>query len=437
MVNIRFMIIFVMLLCSSVVWAETAESEDAGNAEVIEDVKPAEGIKVGKADPFEIVVPPEEPEPEVEVEIDEEPVAVGRKMVMEPVKERPAMFIESMMLKYLDAEKVLPAVGSLLTEWGSAAVDENTNTLIICDSRENLDNILAQIRKADQTPQQVLIEVVILDVLLSDDTEIGVNWEDLFKEAGSPHSVNYTQTLNTLSEGGSFNLIQNSVSTTVNLLQQERNVEILASPRVLVVSGHPAHIQTVEEIPYTELTQSTGGVGSQEAITSTRFKDAGITLEVIPRVTDDGEIMLDVYPQQSVNTGTAGVNSNVPIVNKREAKTTLLMKDGQVLALGGLRRKDTKLTQDKIPLLGDLPLLGWLFSSDKTVVTNSELVVLISPHIYKPEDKPSDYQMKRFEEIRNRETLRLPENGRLKTEPIEPRPEFEYLRDTLTFPKQK
>jgi general secretion pathway protein D len=185
-------------------------------------------------------------------------------------------------------------------------------------------------------------------------------------------------------------------------------VDILASPRVMVVSGQKADIKTVEEIPYQEITQSSAGGGGNNAITSTQFKDVGVTMEVKATVTDEGKILLIVSPSQSVTTGTS--IGGVPVIDKREATTTLLMDDGQVVVMGGLRRQDTQMIKSQVPLLGDLPIIGFIFSDNHKVVQNSELLVLLSPHIYKGEVVPAA-AMARFNQIKNRPVLSLPEDS--------------------------
>ncbi|MBW8015212.1 MAG: type II secretion system protein GspD [Planctomycetes bacterium] len=327
--------------------------------------------------------------------------------VVEPVKIIPERRIKSIMLKFLRAANVLPVVNRMLTEYGTASIDEQTNTLIVCDAPENIDNIIAQVAKADKTPQQILVEVVIIDVQLSNDTELGVNWDNLIQG-----SVSYVQQLNKLGNaagsGGSLTLIKGSVENTIKALQRERKTEILASPRVLVLSGQEAMLETIEEIPYTDITQTSAGGGGDSAIASTKFKNAGITLTVKPTVTDDGRIMIEIQPSQSINTGVAGVgNSTVPIVDRRTVKTTLLMEDGDIAVIGGLRSKNVKIVQDKIPLLGDLPFIGGFFSNDKEVVENSELLILISPHVYNGRDDLKKSEEALWNEVKNLEPIRL------------------------------
>jgi type II secretory pathway component GspD/PulD (secretin) len=122
-----------------------------------------------------------------------------------------------------------------------------------------------------------------------------------------------------------------------------------------------------------------------------------------------------IEPEQSINTGQTGIGgTTVPIVDTRKAKTTLIMEDGQVLIMGGLRKKEIRSTKNQIPLLGDIPLVGFLFSYDKRDVKNSELIVLVSPHINKGEPVPED-TMKKFKELKEKPMLSLPPEETLKT----------------------
>jgi len=321
------------------------------------------------------------------------------------------MFVETVTLKFLKAKNLKNALDKMSSKRGSIAIDDNTNSLIICDTKDSLEKILAEIKKADKTPEQIMIEVVILDVQLENDTEIGVNWDRLFDPA---RDESYSQLLvTTLSTtgvtGADFSLIKTSISGTIHALQETRDIEILASPRALVVSGEQAQIQTVEEIPYRELIDT--AAGGEAALTSTEFREVGVTLKVKATVTDERKILLVIESEQSVNTGEEGIQ-DVPIIDKRLAKTTLLMDDGQIVAMGGLRRKETKFIVNKIPILGDLPLVGMFFSNDQKIANEYELLILISPHIYKGEPI-DDEQMKKFNELRERPMLSLPGDSKI------------------------
>ena len=328
------------------------------------------------------------------------------KVALGPIEtttnELPELFVQTVMLKFLDAKSLMLAISNMSSEYGTIAINEKTNSLIICDTKENLDRIVGEIKKADKTPQQIMIEVVILDVQLNDDTEIGLNWDILSDKI---YDISYRQNFtssrlgttvedattigdgsafNTTGFGGSFSVISGNIRNVIHLIQQKRDVEILASPRVMMVSGESASIEAVEELPYTEIMDA--AAGGAAALTTTKFKNVGIQLNVEATLTDSNDIFLVVVAEQNVATGQS--DTEVPIVDTRKANTSLLLKDGQVVVFGGLRRQEKTREVDQIPFLGDLPIVGFLFRSTDTIVKNSELIVFLSPRIYKGEPVP-------------------------------------------------
>jgi len=365
---------------------------------------------IGRDDPFAKLIPP--PTPQILP-------AVSATAVLRQGSTN--LNVQTVMLKFLDAKSLKQAIDLMSSEQGSIAINEKNNSLIICDTKENLARIVAEIKKADKTPQQILIEVVILDVRLNDDAEIGINWDILSDERydvgyrqnfttnrlGSTPETNTTignaTAFNSTGLGGSFSVISGTVRNVVHLIRQKREVEILASPRVMMVSGQSASIQAVEELPYTEIRDT--AAGGAAAITSTEFKNVGIQLDVEATLTDSGDIFLTVDAEQNVAAGQS--DTEIPIVDTRKANTSLLLKDGQVVIFGGLRRREKTKEVDQIPILGDLPIIGELFKSTNTIVKNSELIVFISPHVYKGEPIGED-AMSKYKEIRDKPMLSLP-----------------------------
>jgi len=177
------------------------------------------------------------------------------------------------------------------------------------------------------------------------------------------------------------------IDTVLRAQQNKTNAKLLANPRVLVLDNQKAVIKIVSEIPYIELTETSGG-GSMG---TTSFREIGVTLEVTPHLTRDEMIRLHLKPEFSVQTGTVDVGTTSaqypqPVVDRREADTTLLIKSGQTVVLGGLRKKDVTKQINKVPLLGDLPILGLLFRFEGEDTVTSELVVFVTPRIIeKPE----------------------------------------------------
>ena len=346
---------------------------------------------VGRKDPFAPIIRESKPE--------------GPRFAAVPeLAEPPELLLETVVLKFLDAKGLKDVLDKMVTPYGTVAINEKNNSMVICDTPESLRKILAEVKKADRTPRQVMVEVVILDVQLRDDTEIGVNWDllstDLYDVVyrqnltssrlsavpPTPEMIGSATAYNTVGLGGDFSLISGTIRHVLHAIQQKRDVQILASPRALVVSGQTATIKAVEEIPYEEVIDTAaGGVG---ALTSTEFKEVGVNLEVLATVTDGNNIFLTVDTEQNVRTGES--TRGVPVVDTRRANTSLLLKDGQTVIIGGLRRKEDVEVVNQIPLLGDLPLIGFLFRSTITVTNRSELVVLLSPHIHGDESIPDD-----------------------------------------------
>jgi type II secretory pathway component GspD/PulD (secretin) len=337
----------------------------------------------------------------------------------DPIAAPPEVLVQTVMLKFVNAKELKTALENMLSAYGIMAVDSRNNLLIISDTEENLEKIVKEVKKVDRTPQQIMVEVVIIDVQLNDDAQIGVNWDILSDELFDiTYRQNFTTTrvgstienatttgnataFNTTGTGGDFALISGTVRNVVHMLQQKTNLEILASPKVMVVSGKTAEIRAVDEIPFNEVIQTSEG----GQLSSTSFKDVGITLIVTATLTDDEEILLQVDAEQKVETGASG--TGVPIVDARITKTSLLLEDGQVVVIGGLRRKETKQIVDQIPFLGDLPVVGFLFRNTRTVENDSELVVFLSPHIYKGQPL-TEGEMQRFNELRSQPVLQIP-----------------------------
>jgi len=165
------------------------------------------------------------------------------------------------------------------------------------------------------------------------------------------------------------------------VLQTFDSVQILANPKVLAINNRQATIQIIDEIPYQELTQTSGG----GQIGTTSFKEVGIKLEVKPRIAADGTVHLQLTAEQSAPTGA--VVNQVPVIQTRRSTTVMTVGDGRIVTLGGLRRRRAATNEDKVPLLGDIPWLGVLFRRVETVEVDTELVVFIRPKIIPPGTK--------------------------------------------------
>jgi general secretion pathway protein D len=336
------------------------------------------------------------------------PVPVAAPQTQRVIEEKPDLALATVVPKFIDGTSLKAVLDNMVGPFGTVAVTEKNDAVIISDTPENLEKILVQIEKADRLPQQIMVEVVIIDVQLEDDTEIGINWDLLtddrpnvvFRQSFSSARLSSTPensetignatAFNTVGLGASVSLISGTVRHVLHMIQQKRDVEILANPRTLVLSGQSATLKAVEEIPYKELIDT--GTGGANALSTTQFKEVGITLQVTGIIADANNIFLTVDTAQNVRTGVSA--DGVPVVDTRQATTSLMLQDGQVAIIGGLRRQEQTKEVRQVPLLGSVPIIGNLFKSTTKVTHNSELVVLLSPHVDKGAPVPASIATK-------------------------------------------
>jgi type II secretory pathway component GspD/PulD (secretin) len=218
-------------------------------------------------------------------------------------------------------------------------------------------------------------------------------------------------------EGGtlSFSLLNDAVDLqlALHVLHQQVEAKLLANPRVLVLDNETANFEIVREIPYREVWQ----VARQDPVSFTEFKNVGVQLKVTPHVARDGIIKLHIIPEFGVLVSLDP--QGVPTVDTRRANTIALIRDGQTIAMGGLRKRETAKSISKIPLLGDLPLLGGLFRSETESVQINELVVFITTRIVtEPVLSPAERRAFRQTEFAGPKTSELrierPSQGRTK-----------------------
>ena len=306
-------------------------------------------------------------------------------------------------LNYSDVKEVEEALKKFISQRGSLSCNPGTSNVIITDTENKIKAIDTFINEIDRVTPQILVEARIYDITSKDRLDLGIEWQ-----AG--RNTAYKRDLTTgenLSTGrtdpfisGAFSGATANAEDTIGALRlgwlnpaididavlraQQENVsaKLLANPRVLVLDNQKAQFKIISEIPYIQLTETSGG----GAMGTTEFREVGVELEVTPHLTRDNMIRLNLKPKFSIETGSVNVGSVVnqypqPVIDRREADTTLLVKNGQTVVLGGLRKKDVSQQANKIPLLGDLPLIGVLFKFEGESVITSELVVFITPRL--------------------------------------------------------
>jgi general secretion pathway protein D len=276
--------------------------------------------------------------------------------------------------------------------------DVDTNSLIIRTEPKNYPSILEIIKKLDLLPQQVLIEVLILDLTLDDETRTGIEWA-LKGTAGSKGIDNGDHIIGGGGSGAASTLgaeIGNTATSLfapgasffvqqkdrfIGLLQafaSDSKVNIVANPILITSDNKEANIAITDDIPIQSSTISTPTAGQPLTQSTIEFRSVGIKLGILPKINSDNFVNLKI-DQEISNLGP--VFQNTPSFTTRTMKTEVVLKDNQVLVMGGLMRTTETDTVEGIPFLMDIPWLGRLFSTHGTSVNQTELMLFITPHI--------------------------------------------------------
>jgi type II secretory pathway component GspD/PulD (secretin) len=258
-----------------------------------------------------------------------------------------------------------------------------------------------------QTPQ-VLIEAKFVETTKNPRKDLGINWSDTLlnhqiqlrrpdptsaiKDPSNPSPLEFSKSL----AGGAWSMptvILDAGEATVvfSFLSQDTDTELLANPRVVTTDNGKARIAIATQYPIPSFAFSEQTASLQ--INGFNYKDIGIILDVLPRINKNDFVTLEVTPEASSSTENATLQSGggsavqIPIINTRTATTTVLIKSGNTLAIGGLMRQDSSDGYTKVPLMGDAPLIGPLFRSKSLSKTKRDLLIFLTPTIVRPESQ--------------------------------------------------
>jgi len=312
-------------------------------------------------------------------------------------------------LNYANPEKLSDKLKTMVTKGiGSIKIDDRTGKLAITDTPENLAEIEKVILAFDEKPRQVLIDSQIIELKPSDKLEMGIDWDywinKYFRVSAPFAGVTGTTKLSigtvgaTVGEKGQYKAVLDALRTL-------GDTKILSSPRIMVVAGQEAKILVGSKEAY--LTSSTTQVGDSASTTETvNFVDVGIKLFVTPEISREGFITMKIRPEvsssQYVDFGTATSPKKIPIVTTSEAETTVVVNDGTTIIIGGLRKDEKSETVKKIPILGDIPLLGKLAQNVSREIKTTDLVILLTPHLVSGQNSLTD-----FSEIKPKDGLEV------------------------------
>ncbi|MFW2012057.1 type IV pilus secretin PilQ [Acinetobacter bereziniae] len=299
------------------------------------------------------------------------------------------------------------SVGSLLSPRGTISTDPRTNTLIINDTAQKIDQIRKMIDLLDVSVKQVMVEARIVRATTDFTKEMGVKWGILSQGitknndllvGGSDQTLwdlktpddegKYTITrpdnlnvdLGVTTAGASkiaFGLISLSdfmLDLELSALQSDGYGEVISTPKVMTADKQKAKVASGQQIPY-QTTSTAGGT----ATATTSFKDALLSLDVTPSITPDGKVQMQLNITSDSRGGIAP-NGEV-ILNKNEINTNVLVDNGETVVLGGIFEQENTTSQTKVPFLGDIPYLGRLFRKDAKTENKRELLIFVTPRI--------------------------------------------------------
>ena len=297
-------------------------------------------------------------------------------------------------------------IREMLSPTGKMVFYEREHLFIIEDTEPVVNDIADLVEKLWAVPAQVYIESKLLEVDLTNDSALGLQWQVAEAPASRltnfPSSTNttivpnglltgnpgtalggYTPTVPTFAgqsgNGFIFGISNQHVDVFLSALAARTRVDTRSNPRLLVVNHRKATIVAGEEIPYLTSIQSTGALPIQ----TYAFKEVAVHLEVTPHASDDGMIFMDVHPTVKNVIGYTGSPAQ-PVLSVREASTSVVMPDGTTLIIGGLLKRDINKAWQEVPFLARIPLLGWLFQQKAASDEKNDLVFLVNPRILTP-----------------------------------------------------
>lgn len=314
-------------------------------------------------------------------------------------------------LRYRDAFSLKAALDPRVTPKGTVVVLDKPNNngtftpnqLLISDLPSVVDELVELAHVLDSAQRLISIEVKIIESKVDDQSKLGFNWPNqVSANLGMSSSTGESSTSGTDSDGGddetldtyagSYNpnsgnwtwgtLTVDQVGMVLDMLNQSGRSKLISDPHITTLENHQAEIAVETVIPIPTINRFTEGAAVTDILTF-QDEEVGISLLVTPRISGPGRITLDVFPEVEDIIGYSGPpESRKPITASRSIRTTITVNDGETVALGGLLKEDEITTENKVPLLGHIPLLGrLLFTNKSTDKTTTDLLILITPRI--------------------------------------------------------
>jgi general secretion pathway protein D len=320
---------------------------------------------------------------------------------------------------------------------GFVQADPATNSLIITAPEPLYRQVRSLIDQLDTRRAQVYIESMIVEVAPSDSADFGFQWQGLLGKSGDKFGViagtNFSGSgrpsiidINTSAAQGSVNVGQGlnlgllsvingvtSLAAVARMLQSQSETNIVSTPNLITLDNEEAKIVVGENVPFItgQFTNTGGGGGTTNPFQTIERKDVGITLRIKPQIGEGGAVRMQIFQEQSSvkETTAAGTTNAGPSTTKRSIENTVVVDDGAILVLGGLIEDRFVTTRSKVPLLGDIPLIGALFRSESRERRRTNLMVFLRPVVVRDGDSASRLSLDRYDQIRAQQQRAQPE----------------------------
>ena len=305
--------------------------------------------------------------------------------------------MQTFKLNYVTAADIAKVAEGVITKHGIVKIAPNTNALIIQDLPEAIERIQEIVKLLDAPPRQVMIDAKIVELSQSDTQQTGLNWSmfqkmkvaDITAQIGLNQQCNDGDRVTTTSclvDLRAGILDENNATLILDFFDALTNSTIISRPSIRTLDNKPAHIISgqIVPIPLFDFAKDTG----VRTLSGFQDEQVGVELTVTPHINEDGYITLEINPKvESIERYiTVGGDEQRPVKNTRQADTTIRIKDGNTAVIGGLTSSSTTTTITGLPVLKDMPGIGWFFRNNVTTIVDSELIIFITPKTVKDED---------------------------------------------------
>lgn len=281
------------------------------------------------------------------------------------------MEVRALKVLYSEPQLVADILSKHVGRGGKVTVLPARRMVVVEDTPEGMKRIVSLLREIDTQPQQIMIEAKILEITLDENENFGIEWNKIFSGDGV-NRIGTSRLVERTTPGLVFNFVNNNVDLFLNALNNKGRVRTLATPKLLTLENQEATTNIGDKLGY-RVTTTINNVTSE----TIEFLETGVILRVTPSVDADGRIALRVRPEVSSGTLLGGI----PSKKTTEVNTQLVAENGQSILIGGLIKATSGQRRLGVPLLGDVPGIGKLFSNNEHSGTSTETIVLITPRI--------------------------------------------------------